>query len=158
MLLGVIILENFVFNKRPQSMWYFWSFMVPKSLIVFYIVYYPENIVGAPVDAKSFIVDACVGCFMMTLIGVQKIFKPRFIGNDHSKKGQINGMHVYYLKDYLKCKYKNRSKTSKLSKTMNSQTFNPSLLTEDFSLSKNTTTFFRNETESIVNQVQSEGE
>jgi hypothetical protein len=80
-------------------MWYFWLFMVPKSLIVFYIMYYPNNMIGAPVNMKAFLLDIGLGLLGMTLIGVQRVFAPRFLGIEKSKNGWIHGMNVFYLKD-----------------------------------------------------------
>lgn len=79
MLLGTIVLENFAFNKRPKNMWYFWLFMVPKSMVVFYINYCSFNRIGAPIDFKSLITDLCIGFVLMLLIFLQRIFRPRFI-------------------------------------------------------------------------------
>jgi hypothetical protein len=79
MLLGTIVLENFAFNKRPKVMWYFWLFMVPKSMLVFYINYCSYNRIGAPIDLYSLITDLCIGFVLMLLIFLQRVFRPRFI-------------------------------------------------------------------------------
>lgn len=98
MLLLTVILENFAFNKRPQTMWYFWSFMVPKSLIVFYIVYYPDNLIGAPINTFGFFKDICLGVIGLALIILQRVLKPRFLGKERSSKGWINGMDIFYIR------------------------------------------------------------
>lgn len=123
MLLGTVILENFAFNKRPKTMWYFWLFMVPKSMVVFYINYCSYNRIGAPIDFKSLITDLCIGFVLMLLIFLQRVFRPRFIWKKKSQKTWIHGMKLTYLRDHIAAlevspQKKGSASTSQISKSV----------------------------------------
>lgn len=78
MLMMSFILEGVVFNKRHQHLWFFWMYMIPKTLIILYIFYWPYNLVLNPIDIKELTIIVSVGVFLYGIILVQKYWSPRF--------------------------------------------------------------------------------
>lgn len=78
MLMISFILEGVVFNKRHQHLWFFWMYMIPKTLIILYIFYWPYNLVLNPVDVKELSIIISVGVFLYGILLVQKYWSPRF--------------------------------------------------------------------------------
>lgn len=78
MLMLGFILEGVVYNKRPRQLWFFWMYMVPKSLLMLYIYYWPYNLVLNPVDVKEMGIIILAGGSLFGALLLQKYWSPRF--------------------------------------------------------------------------------
>lgn len=84
-------------------MWYFWLYLVPKSFVVFYIIYFSYNLTGVPADLKTLLLDLCIGGALLFMVFLQKIFRPRFIFKSEHKGQQlwVEGMKVTDLDNIM---------------------------------------------------------
>lgn len=111
MLMLSFILEGIVFNKKHQHLWFFWSYMVPKSLIMFYIYYYPYNLLLNPIDIKDFSIIILTGGVLFGLILLQKFWSPRFgILTDGERRMKRYVPRVMSIEEILNEKEKDKNK------------------------------------------------